>query len=110
MPILKAHCRTKITCALKNLKGYIPDKEKRSFHAINLHKAIACLNKLIFTNLIIVDGIIGDLTHEGGGSPVRMNRIIAGKDPVFVDTYSALLLGYSPEDIECIRAAERLGV
>ena len=32
MPVLKGHCQTIITCALKNNKGIIPNKEKRRFH------------------------------------------------------------------------------
>ncbi|MDI3535375.1 MAG: hypothetical protein PWQ82_1740 [Thermosediminibacterales bacterium] len=110
MPVLKAHCQTKITCALKNLKGCIPDTEKRRFHKLGLHHPIACLNKILTTNLIIVDGIIGDLTHEEGGTPVRMNRVIGGRDPVLVDTYVAELMGYSAEDIEYIGISEKMGI
>lgn len=29
MPVLKGHCQTTITCALKNNKGLIPNSEKR---------------------------------------------------------------------------------
>ena len=31
VPVLKGHCQTEVTCALKNNKGIIPDKEKRRF-------------------------------------------------------------------------------
>lgn len=110
MPVLKAHCQTRLTCALKNLKGCISDSEKRRFHTMGLHRPIACLNKILRTDLVVVDGIIGDLTHEEGGNPVRMNRVIAGKDPVLVDTYAAELIGYSVDDIDYIGLAEKLGV
>ncbi|HHX50460.1 MAG TPA: DUF362 domain-containing protein, partial [Clostridia bacterium] len=50
MPVLKAHCQTGITCALKNLKGCIPDAEKRRFHRYDLHYPIACLSKIITSN------------------------------------------------------------
>ena len=110
IPVLKAHCQTSLTCALKNLKGCIPDPEKRRFHALGLHKPIALLNKLLKSHLIIVDGIMGDLTFEEGGNPVRMNRVILGTDPVLVDTYAAQLLGYSPQDIPYIAEACKMGV
>ena len=29
VPVLKGHCQTRVTCALKNMKGLIPNKEKR---------------------------------------------------------------------------------
>lgn len=110
MPVLKGHCQTKITCALKNMKGCIPNQEKRRFHTMGLHKPIAYLNKVIKQDLIIVDGIIGDLNFEEGGNPVQMNRVIVGKDPVLVDSYVAQLLGYDIEDIPYIGMAEEIGV
>lgn len=109
MPVLKAHCQTAYTCVLKNLKGCIPDSEKRRFHSLGLHKPIGHLAKAIKCDLNIVDAICGDLTFEEGGNPVQMDRIIVGKDPVLVDTYGASLLGYSKEDIDYIGIAERVG-
>jgi uncharacterized protein (DUF362 family) len=110
IPVLKGHCQTNITCALKNMKGCIPNTEKRNFHAMGLHKPIAYLNKLIKQNLIIVDGMNGDLNFEEGGNPVQMNRIIAGKDPVLIDTYAAHLMGFDIEEVPYITIAERIGV
>jgi len=110
VPVLKAHCLTRFTCALKNLKGLVSDPEKRRFHAHGLHYPIACLNTILKTDLVIVDGIIGDLTQELGGNPLAMNRLIAGRDPVLVDAYAATLIGYRPEDIDYITMADKLGV
>jgi len=110
IPVLKGHCQTNITCALKNMKGCIPDSEKRKFHTLGLHKPIAYLNKLIKQNLIIVDGLNGDLNFEEGGNPVQMNRIIAGKDPVLIDAYAAQLLGFRLEEVPYITMSESIGV
>lgn len=110
LPVLKAHCQTLFTCALKNLKGCIPDSEKRRFHSLGLHKPIAYLAKCLRVDLNIVDALNGDLTFEEGGNPVRMDRIIAGKDPVLTDTYCSSLLGYHQEEIAYIQLAEQLGV
>ncbi|HOL18023.1 MAG TPA: DUF362 domain-containing protein [Bacillota bacterium] len=110
LPVLKAHCQTRLTCALKNLKGCIPDREKRRFHRLGLHRPIACLNKAIRSHLTVVDGIVGDLTYEGGGTPVRMDCVIAGRDPVMIDAFAAELIGYRAEEIEYIGLAEHLGV
>lgn len=109
-PVLKGHCQTKITCALKNLKGCISDQEKRKFHRQGLHQPIAYLNKLLKQDLIIVDGIYGDLDFEEGGNPVKMNRIFAGRDPVLTDSYAADLLGYSAAEVEYIEIAAQIGV
>ena len=110
IPVLKGHCQTGITCALKNLKGCIPNSEKRHFHTLGLHKPIAYLNKILKQHLIIVDGIMGDLDFEEGGNPVQMNRLIAGFDPVLIDSYAAQLLGFNIEEIPYIGFAAQLGV
>ena len=43
VPVIKGHCQTKMTCALKNLKGLLPNSEKSRFHRMGLHKPIAHL-------------------------------------------------------------------
>lgn len=110
MPVLKGHCQTSVTCSLKNLKGCIPNTEKRKFHTMGLHKPIAYLSKVIKSDLILVDGLVGDLNFEEGGNPVQMNRIIAGVDPVLVDSYVTELMGYEISDVEYIEIADRIGV
>jgi len=110
IPVLKAHCQTLFTCALKNLKGCIPNSEKRRYHSLGLHRPIAYLSKALKVDLNIIDALNGDLTFEEGGNPVRMDRIIAGQDPVLIDTYCASLIGYTKEDIAYIGLAEKLGV
>jgi hypothetical protein len=99
-----------MTCALKNLKGCLPDKEKRRFHTIGLHKPIAALNTVFHPDLIVVDSLCGDITFEEGGNPVEMNRLILGADPVKVDSYGASLLGIPLTEVEHLILAEKMGV
>lgn len=110
MPVLKGHCQTTITCALKNNKGVIPNAEKRRFHTLGLHKPIAHLNTIARNDFILVDNICGDLDFEEGGNPVVMNRILGFKDPVLCDAFVCDCMGYSVNDIPYITLAERLGV
>lgn len=110
MPVLKGHCQTVITCALKNNKGVIPNVEKRRFHTLGLHKPIAHLNTITRNDFILVDNICGDLDFEEGGNPVVMNRVLGFKDPVLCDAYVCDCMGYSIEDVPYIQIAEALGV
>ncbi len=110
MPVLKGHCQTMVTCALKNSKGLIPNAEKRRFHMLGLHKPIAHLNTVIHQDFILVDNICGDLDFEEGGNPVSMDRLLGFKDPVLCDSFAAECMGYQPGDIEYIRLAEQLGI
>ena len=82
LPVLKGHCQTRMTCALKNLKGCLPDAEKRKFHAEGLMKPIAALAAALRPKLVIVDSICGDLDFEEGGNPIRTNRMYLGADLV----------------------------
>ncbi len=110
LPVLKGHCQTSMTCALKNMKGCISDKSKRHFHSIGLHKPIAALGKIRSADLVIVDSINGDLDFEEGGNPVQTNRMLAGIDSVLVDAYGAALMGFELSDVPYITMAEKLGV
>ena len=110
VPVLKGHCQTKITCALKNMKGLIPNSEKRRFHSLGLHKPIAHLNTAIRQDFIVVDNICGDLDFEDGGNPVVMNRILAGRDPVLIDAYVCHMMHYKVSDVPYVELAGKLGV
>ncbi len=110
LPVLKGHCQTLVTGALKNGKGLIPNSEKRRFHSMGLHKPIAHLNTRLRNDFIIVDGICGDLDFEEGGNPVVMNRMFAALDPVLCDSYICELMGYSPKEVPYITMAAELGV
>ena len=63
MPVLKGHCQTTITCALKNYKGIIPNVEKRKFHTMGLHKPIAHLSTVVPESFILVDNMLKFIHH-----------------------------------------------
>lgn len=109
LPVLKGHCQTVMTCALKNLKGCIPDREKRQFHSDGLIKPIAALASVLKPSLVIVDSICGDLNFEEGGNPVHTNRMFLGRDPVQIDAYGCRLMGLKLGDVPYIELAASLG-
>ena len=102
VPLMKAHGQTLITCSLKNLKGVMPRAMKTRFHSVDIHQAIAQLASVVSPQLIIVDGLQGDLMSETGRTPVQMERILIGHDPVAVDSVVADMLGYAPRKIRHI--------
>ncbi len=109
LPVLKGHGQTLMTCALKNLKGCLPDHEKRRFHALGLQKPIAALGAVLKPGLIIVDSICGDLDFEEGGNPVQTNRMYLGTDAVQLDAYGRALMGLNPDEVPYIEMAARWG-
>ena len=110
VPVIKGHCQTRMTCALKNLKGLLPNSEKSRFHRMGLHKPIAHLQAGIHQDFIVVDHICGDLDFEEGGNPVVRNCVMAALDPVLVDSYACRLMQYTPDDVPYVRMAEKLGI
>ncbi len=110
MPVLKGHCQTRMTGALKNLKGCIPDSEKRRYHTLGLHEPIAQLNTIIKPAWTLMDAICGDLGFEEGGTPSSMHRIMASQDPVLLDSYACTLLGLEPRQIGYLERAAELGI
>ncbi len=110
LPVLKGHCQTRMTCALKNMKGCITDSEKRRFHRDGLDECIAALATAIIPAVTIVDGICGDLDFEEGGNPVQANRMLLGADPVKLDAYVCSLMGLNPMQVGYIPLAEEYGI
>lgn len=109
MPVLKGHCQTVMTCALKNCKGCLPDTEKRQFHAKGLTRPIAALGAALKPAFNLVDSICGDLNFEEGGTPVQTGRMLLGFDPVQMDAYGCRLMGIDPNEVGYIPLAERFG-
>ena len=110
VPIMKAHSFTRLTCALKNLKGVMPRALKTRFHSVDLSRAIAQLNSVLQPDLILVDGLQGDLSSETGQTPVAMERLLLGTNPVEVDSVAADMLGYAPRSIQHIAYSADAGL
>ena len=109
LPVLKGHCQTVMTCALKNCKGCLPDQEKRRFHSEGLYRPIAALAAALKPQLTLVDSICGDLNFEEGGNPVQTNRMYLGTDPVQLDAYGCRLMGLALEEVPYIAMAQQYG-
>ena len=109
VPKLKLHRMAGVTLSLKNLMGVVSPKGQ--IHR-SLGKKIADLASLVKPRLAVIDGIIGGEGHELAGRPVEMNLVIAGLDPVAVDTVGAAVMEVNPERVEHIilAAKKELGV
>lgn len=88
IPVAKSHSATGVSLGIKGLMGLIWDRE--SFHSrYNMNQALADLATVIKPQLTILDATRA-LTSGGPGGPGEVkkpNLIIAGIDPVAVDSY-----------------------
>ncbi len=92
LPVAKSHSATGVSLGIKGLMGLIWDRE--SFHSrFNINQALADLANVIKPSLIILDATRA-LTSGGPGGPgevKKLNLIIAGTDPVAVDSYGVTI-------------------
>jgi uncharacterized protein (DUF362 family) len=88
IPVAKSHSTTGVSLGMKGLMGLIWERE--SFHSqFNINQAIADLATVIKPQLTILDATRA-LASGGPGGPgdvKKPNLIIAGVDPVAVDSY-----------------------
>jgi len=93
IPVAKSHSATGISMGIKGLMGLIWDRE--IFHSqLNINQALADLATVIKPHLTILDATRA-LTSGGPGGPGEVkkpNLIIAGTDPVAVDSYGVSLV------------------
>ena len=116
LPTAKSHSATTVSLGMKGLMGVIWDR--KYFHAkVDLHQAIADLGSLIKPKLTIIDATRALLTGgpAGPGKTVTLNTIIAGIDPVAVDTYGVGIgqwynRTFTIDQVEHIMAAHRMGL
>jgi uncharacterized protein (DUF362 family) len=88
VPVAKSHSATGVSLGLKGLMGLIWDRE--GFHSqFNINQGIADLATVIKPQLTILDATRA-MTSGGPGGPgdvKKPNLIVAGIDPVAVDSY-----------------------
>jgi uncharacterized protein (DUF362 family) len=93
IPVAKSHSATGVSLGLKGLMGMIWDRE--SFHSqYNINQAVADLATVIKPQLTILDATRA-LASGGPGGPGEVkkpNLIIAGIDPVAVDSYGVSIV------------------
>jgi uncharacterized protein (DUF362 family) len=93
LPVAKSHSATGVSMGIKGLMGLIWDRE--IFHSqVNINQALADLATVIKPQLTILDATRA-LTSGGPGGPgevKKLNLVVAGIDPVAVDSYGVSLV------------------
>lgn len=108
---LKTHMATKVTLGMKNMFGLLPDKFKGKYHIKGISKVIADINTVLKPALTVIDGFIAmEGRGPSGGTPVKMDLIIAGKDVVATDATAARAMGFDPMEIAHIRKGHERGL
>ncbi|MDP6636226.1 MAG: DUF362 domain-containing protein [Phycisphaerae bacterium] len=112
LPVLKDHCFTVTTIALKNMFGLAPGRyyqgcwNKSQLHSPSTHKSVfdVCLYKA--PDLSVVDATVALTGMHLSGTPKNLGLILASFDPVAVDAVGSELLGHDPAAIEYLQLAD----
>ncbi len=117
LPKVKTHTMMLFTLGVKNIFGCIPGMRKAQWHlkAGRDHRYFASMLveicQIVKPGLTIADGIIameGD--GPGSGDPRPLGLILAGANPLALDTIICQILGVAPEQLPTIQAARRKGL
>lgn len=104
VPKIKYMNDVKITCALKNMFGCNAYSRKYTYHEA-LHEAVVGINKLIKTDLVVVDGLVAR-----GSRTRRLDLVMSSEDPVANDAAASSLMGIAPRSVRHIVLASKNGV
>jgi uncharacterized protein (DUF362 family) len=113
---MKVHKLTNISLTMKMNQGSLDWYDALRNHRADMHQKMIDMLKVMRPHLSVVDGL-WPMQGQGPGSPfpedlIRdFNVIIAGKDPVAVDTVGSTIMGFDAKhDIPMLRGAEMAGL
>jgi len=116
LPKIKTHGQCTLTCAIKNMFGTVIIGNKSKIHARfptqgQFSSALADIYSAFRPQLTVVDGT---LCQEGkgpaSGDVVKLDLILAGRDPVALDTTVCAIIGLDPEKVAHLRMAREKGL
>jgi len=125
IPVIKCHHRARVSISMKNLMGcLIGGSSKNNMHKEHYDgmpkndflefekkfaKRLINLNKIVKTDLVVVDGTVGR-EIERDGPKVYLGLIISGTNRVAVDATCCRLIGIDPYSVFYLKEAEREGL
>ncbi|MDD4877278.1 MAG: DUF362 domain-containing protein [Dehalococcoidales bacterium] len=117
LPVLKTHWLTRVTLAMKNLKGCLKREDKPLFHRIDLPRAVVELSKIIKPTINIIDCTPNTIVRQMSTSYYNPKNeksigklLIASTDIVAADTVGSALMGIDPADVDTITLGAKAGL
>lgn len=114
LPVLKDHSFTKTTIAMKNMFGIAPGKfyasswNKAKLHSPSTDKSVVDICLYRKPDLSVVDASVALKGMHLAGTFKKIGQILAGFDPVAIDTVGSKLLGHNPKKLSYLTLANGL--
>jgi uncharacterized protein (DUF362 family) len=122
IPMMKTHGLAEVTLGMKNLVGVFPGVVYQSVrgamhdHASTVEPsgtAVAVVD-MVRANKLGLTVVDASMAMEGqgpaGGTPVKMDLIIAGTNPLATDMVAAKIMGFEPAEVPTFTWANRAGM
>jgi len=116
VPKMKTHGLTMISGAMKNNYGLLAGAQKSWFHYYSgdskrFARVVVELFRMRPPDLVIMDAILA-MEGYGPASPETrwVNKILAAKDAVALDTVEAKIVGFAVDDVPYLTIARELGL
>lgn len=107
IPVLKTHVLTRLTMALKNLFGLLPQKDKEPYHW-RINQTLYDLYRIIKPEINILDATyVMDGDGPTKGRVRRAGHLAASRDALALDLAVCRFLGLKAEDVEHLNLALR---
>ncbi len=116
IPKIKTHTQCLLTCSIKNMFGTVILGHKPKTHARfsrleDFSAALADIHSVSRPRLTVIDGYY---CQEGNGpntgDVVKLDLILAGYDPVALDTVVCKIIDFNPKEVIHITKAELKGL
>jgi len=106
VPRLKGHSLTGLTFGMKNVLGCVARETRRKIHATGLNRGIVELNKIIRSDLCVVDALTY-MNRAVFDEERPLGAIVAGGDVVATDIACCRILGIDYRRVSHIELAAR---
>jgi uncharacterized protein (DUF362 family) len=110
IPLLKVHSCCLTTLSVKNLKGCLRPQDKKAFHRIGLLPAVVALNKLVKSDINVIDAVNAMEGDHNRGTLVPLGLLIAGRDRVATDAVGSAQIGLSTGKVPLLNMAAAAGI
>jgi uncharacterized protein (DUF362 family) len=110
IPLLKVHSCCLTTLCVKNLKGCLRPQDKMAFHRIGLLPAVVALNRLVKSQINVIDAINAMAGDHNRGDLIPLGLLIAGNDRVATDAVASAQIGLATGKVPLLKMAADAGL
>ncbi|MFQ5909899.1 MAG: DUF362 domain-containing protein [Thermoplasmata archaeon] len=107
---LKIHSIAVTTGTMKNMMGVLSGRRWKLIVHSDIHNRIVDLNKVVLPHFGVIDGVVGNQRDEVKSYPIEAGVLIAGFDPVAVDSIASEIMAVPWREVPHLVLAQQAGL